>query len=161
MKYTVYISEKEQKLCNIYLPKNAIIIKDENDELTVCMDFPRNYKGHNPCLKIYYWDEIHECFEADLWQNEATRVLWAIYAKGGYKKMGKIMFPEIAKIYKQVPHNTKIGNVQTPIMGDPEKRRRNETTIGYHDLTKPRQSSSYHYYSYIGAYGKSGDAMRL
>lgn len=161
MKYTVYIIEKEQRMHNIYMPKNSILIKDENGELTACMDFPRNYKGTNPTLKVYYWDEIHECFEADIWQNETTRALWAIYAKGGYKRMGKIMLPQIAQVYKQVPHNTKIGNVQASYMGDPDKRRRNEKSIGYHDFTRPRQSSYYHYYSSIGVYGKAGDSMRI
>ena len=166
MKYKYFISEKEQIICNVHIPKNAIIVQVINDfgeieDTVLCMKFPRHYNGTNPYLDIWYWDNIHQCFEPDTWKNKITQVLWNIYVKGGYKKMGKILLPQIKQVYKQVPHNTKIGHVQTPVMCDPEKKRLNETTIGYHDFTQPRQSSIYHYYSSIGTYGKAGDSMRV
>ena len=158
MKYKVFISEKEQQLANIRIPKNAIIIRDEHGDLTLCKDFPRNYKGKNPILHIYYWDSLNEWWEADIWQNDATRTLWALYCKGGYKKLPRLLRPQIEHEYKKVPHDTKIGNVQSPNMCDPEKRRlADHRTTDYH-CCKP---SVYGYYSRIGCYGKSGDSMCL
>lgn len=158
MKYRVFISDKEQTLCNLRLPKNAILIVDEYGDATLCMNFPRNYKGSDPVLHIYYWDEIHQCFVPDVWKNATTKALWTIYARGGYKRMGKIMYPQIAQVIKQVPHNTKIGHVQSSVMCDPEKKRRNEYTTTDYACCKP---GVYRYYSSIGTYGKAGDSMRL
>lgn len=154
------ISQKEQQLGNVRIPKNAIILID-GEEYVMCKDFPRNYKGTNPMLTIWYYDEIHEVWECDLWQNKYTQILWKIYVQGGCKKLPRLVRPQVQSIYNKVPHNTKIGNVQSPCMCDPEKKRLNETTIGYHDFVRPRQSSNYHYYSYIGAYGKAGANMSL
>jgi hypothetical protein len=158
MKYSVYISEKEQQLCNVRIPKNAIMIKDERGNVTLCMDFPRHYKGTNPSLNIWYWDEIHQCFEPDIWRNNTTKVLWKLYVKGGYKKLPALVRPQVESVYSKVPHNTKVGHVQASVMCDPEKKRRNEySTTDYH-CCKP---SIYKYYSGIGCYGKAGESMSI
>ena len=159
MKYKYYISKHEQQLLNIRIPKNAIILSDtESGDITLCMNFPRNYHGDNPTLKIYYYDELHQCFEPDIWQNSTTKILWKIYAKGGYKKLPPLVRPQIESIYSQVPHNTKIGHVQSPCMCDPEKKRLAEHSTTDYACVKP---SVYKYYSSIGCYGKSGDPMSL
>ena len=158
MKYKVFISEREQKLSNLRIPKNAIMIQDERGEITLCMDFPRHYNGKNPTLNIFYWDDLHQCFEPDIWKNEATRVLWKLYTKGGYKRLPALVRPQIEKVYNKVPHDTKIGHVQSANMCDPEKKRLQEhATTDYH-CCKP---SIYKYYSSIGTYGKAGDSMTL
>lgn len=158
MKYKVYISEREQTLCNLRIPKNAVMIEDEKGEITLCTKFPRHYRGKNPVLNIFYWDELHECFESDIWQNSATRVLWKIYENGGCKKLPPLILPQVERIYSKVPHNTKIGHVQSPNMCDPERKRlADHATTDYH-CCKP---SIYKYYSSIGCYGKAGDSMTL
>lgn len=162
MRYKISISKTEQQLGNVRIPQNAIIIQDEYGELTMCKDFPRYYKGTNPTLKIWYYDDIHECWEQDLWQNETTRVLWKIYVNNGRKKLPQLIYPQVCSVYNKVPHDTKIGNVQMSCYCDPEKRKRNEYAIGgYDDTHKPRQSSIYHYHSSIGTYGKAGDSMSI
>ena len=154
----ILVSEREQNAGNIRIPKNALILIHDDGTKILCKKFPRNYKGKNPGLEIYYWDDIHNVWEWDLWQNKYTRILWGYYVKSGSKKLPQLLRPQVESVYNKVPHNTKIGHVQSPCMCDPERKRLADHRTTDYMCVKP---SIYRYYSNLGCYGKSGDSMVL
>lgn len=158
MKYKSFVSVKEQQLGNILIPENTIIVVYENGDKILCKNFPRNYKGNDPVLTIWYWDEIHKTWECDVWKNHVTKLLWKIYVNGGCKKTPQLIAPQAKACFGKVPHGKKIGNVQQSYMGDPAKKRLSEQRTTDHPCFK---GSTYNYHSNLGCYGKSGDSMDL
>lgn len=85
----VFFAKKETILHNRIIPKNAIICIDNDNDIILCENFPRHYKGNNPTLqvRIYhselkYWED-----EIDVWCNKITMIMWDFYCRGGYKRI--------------------------------------------------------------------------
>lgn len=85
---TIYHAKKQFYMHGIKIPKNAVIAFCDNDDVYLCVNFPRDYKGNNPILWVSSYDRIMQC-----WYNKApmnnyiTRCMWDYYVGGGHKLM--------------------------------------------------------------------------
>lgn len=88
-KTTVYITTKEHhKIKGKNFLINAMFIVDENNDIYLCQNFPKNYKGKSPFLTLHIYDNALDRWGIeDAEKNYITEILWNCYVKNNRPKM--------------------------------------------------------------------------
>lgn len=85
--FTAYVCRDSYAWGNLHMVKNALVIWVEGN-LVYCEDFPANYAGKSPMLKVWYWNFKWNVWECVTERSRYTQGLYAIWCNGGCKKTG-------------------------------------------------------------------------
>jgi hypothetical protein len=87
LQFPVYVVEDTSASFGGKMFKRNALIVWYKGEMVYCNRFPRNYAGNNPMLEVCYYDFDFQCWmEAEPAKNMYTKLLWAVWRSGGYKK---------------------------------------------------------------------------
>lgn len=94
MNYKKYILQRDKKICDKNFPAGSIIIIDENN-IYICENLPCNYKGDNPFLTIWTYNECTGFWEKEICRNSITKMIYDAYIKAGKPQRNKYFLSDI------------------------------------------------------------------
>lgn len=84
--YKAMIFKNDRKISGKQFPAGSIMIIDNyyssfgaGTDVYICTNFPANFKGSNPVLKLWTYNENTGFWEMDLYRNNITKMIFKLY----------------------------------------------------------------------------------
>ena len=84
--YKTRILPVDMKVCARYFCKNSVVVIDDyrgGHDIYVCSKFPAAYKGNNPFMDVWAYDEFSGWQLFIFFQNNITRIMWDVFCQNG------------------------------------------------------------------------------